>query len=114
MLAMHFTGALQLGLIYAGFMLFSFANNMGPNSMTYLIAGEVFPTKVRALGAGFSASFSKIGATLTAFFFPILLNKLGTPNILSILIGTSLLGAFITWRFRIETNGINLESVQLD
>jgi MFS family permease len=47
---------LRLPLIFAGFMLFNFMNNLGPNAMTYLIAGEVFPTQVRGLGAGFAAS----------------------------------------------------------
>ena len=41
--------------------------NFGPNAMTYLLAGEVFPTEVRGKGAGFAASFAKIGAVLTAF-----------------------------------------------
>lgn len=108
------TGTAQIVLIFAGFMLFNFMTNMGPNAMTYLLAGEVFPTKVRGLGAGFAASFAKIGAVLTAFFFPILLKELGTSLLLHILVGTSLLGAFITWRFAIETKGLNLENVGLD
>lgn len=35
-----------------------------------LIAGEVFPTKIRGSVAGFAASFAKIGAVATAFLFP--------------------------------------------
>jgi len=34
----------------AGFMLFSFMTNIGPNAMTYLIAGEVFPIFPRRRG----------------------------------------------------------------
>lgn len=110
----YLTGTAQIVLIFAGFMLFNFMTNMGPNAMTYLLAGEVFPTKVRGLGAGFAASVGKIGAVLTAFFFPILLSKLGTAPLLYVLAGTSLLGAFVTWRFRIETRGVNLEKVGWD
>ena len=95
-------------------MLFNFMTNLGPNAMTYLIAGEVFPTKVRGLGAGFAASFGKIGAVLTAFFFPILLNAVGVATLLYLLVGASLLGALVTWRFQIETNGVNLEKVGMD
>ena len=51
-----FAGATQTALIFAGFMIFNFMTNMGPNAQTYLIAGEVFPTKVRAMGAGFAAA----------------------------------------------------------
>ena len=92
-------------------MLFNFMTNLGPNAQTYLLAGEVSPTRVRGMGAGFPAAFAKIGAVTTAFLFPILLADIGTQALLYILIGTSLLGAVITWPFRIETTGINLETI---
>jgi MFS transporter, putative metabolite transport protein len=104
-------GSLQLVLIFAGFMLFNFMTNLGPNAMTYLIAGEVFPTPVRGLGSGFAASVGKVGAVLTSFLFPILLAKLGTGALLGGLVGACLLGAWVTARFAIETKGLNLESI---
>ena len=110
-LSTYTSGPLSMVCIFAGFMIFNFMTNMGPNAMTYLLAGEVFPTKVRGIGAGFAASFAKIGAVLTAFFFPILLKDIGTATLLYILVGTSLLGAFVTWRFSIETRGVNLELI---
>lgn len=108
------SGGSDLMLIVSGFMIFNFMTNMGPNSMTYLLAGEVFPVHIRGKGAGFAASFAKIGAVCTAFLFPILLKDLGTGLLLCLLSGASLLGAFITWRFRIETTGVNLENIGLD
>ena len=48
-----FAGATQTAMIFAGFMLFNFMTNMGPNAQTYLLAGEVFPTHIRGYGAGF-------------------------------------------------------------
>ena len=104
-------GTGQIVLIFAGFMIFNFMTNLGPNAMTYLIAGEVFPTKIRGSGAGFAASFAKIGAVATAFLFPILLSEIGTAVLLYSLVGTSLLGAIVTWRFGIETMGVNLENI---
>jgi len=80
--------------------------------MTYLIAGEVFPTSIRGTGAGFAASFAKIGAVLTAFLFPILLKDIGTDLLLLILVATSLAGALVTWRYAIETKGISLEKIE--
>ena len=85
--------------------------NLGPNAQTYLLAGEVFPTEVRGMGAGFAAAFAKIGAVTTAFLFPILLADIGTRALLFILVGTSLLGAVVTWLFRIETTGVSLEKI---
>jgi hypothetical protein len=41
-------------LLFTGFMLFGLMTNLGPNAMTYLIAGEVFPTHIRGKGPGFS------------------------------------------------------------
>jgi nitrate/nitrite transporter NarK len=95
-------------LIFAGFMLFNFMTNMGPNAQTYLIAGEVFPVAYRGTGAGLAASFAKIGAVVTAFLFPILLKDLGTDVLLAGLVVTSLLGAVVTWVYRIETRGAGL------
>ena len=110
-LSTYCQGAAQLALVFGGFMLFNFMTNLGPNAMTYLIAGEVFPTHLRGLGAGFAASFGKIGAVLTAFFFPILLQEIGTAALLYGLVAAALAGAVITWRFGIETRGINLEKL---
>ena len=106
-----FTGATQTAMIFAGFMLFNFMTNMGPNAQTYLLAGEVFPTAVRGMGAGFAAAFAKIGAVTTAFLFPILLADIGREALLFILVGASIAGAIVTWAARIETTGVNLETI---
>ncbi len=92
-------------------MVFNFMTNLGLNAQTYLLAGEVFPTSVRGIGAGFAASFAKIGAVSTAFLFPIVLADIGTKALLFILVGTSLLGAIVTWAFRTDTTGVNLEKI---
>jgi len=104
-------GTTQTILIFAGFMLFNFMTNMGPNAQTYLLAGEVFPTHIRGQGAGFAAAFAKIGAVTTAYLFPVMLADIGTRYLLHILVGTSLLGAAVTWLFRIETTGIDLDTL---
>ena len=110
-LSLDYAGTTQTLLLFAGFMLFNFMTNLGPNAQTYLIAGEVFPTHIRGLGAGFAAAFGKVGAVITAFLFPILLQDIGTQPLLYVLVGTSLMGAVVTWIFRIETSGMNLEKV---
>jgi nitrate/nitrite transporter NarK len=110
-LSAYFTDGEELLLIFAGFMLFNFMTNLGPNAQTYLLAGEVFPTRIRGKGAGFAAAFAKVGAVLTAFLFPVLLDAIGTQTLLYCLIVTSLLGAAVTWLFRIETTGVSLETL---
>ncbi|MBV8458893.1 MAG: MFS transporter [Acetobacteraceae bacterium] len=109
--SMDVSGEAKIGFIFAGFMLFDFMTNLGPNAQTYLLAGEVFPTEVRGMGAGFAAAFAKIGAVATAFLFPILLAGIGTRALLYCLVVTSLLGAVVTWIYRIETTGVNLDHI---
>ena len=113
-LSLDGAGASSTACLFCGFMLFSFMTNLGPNAMTYLIAGEVFPTAIRGLGAGMAASAAKLGAVATAFLFPVLLADLGTKVILYVLVGTSLLGAAVTWLSRIETTGIDLDTIDYD
>ncbi|MFT3901010.1 MAG: MFS transporter [Gordonia sp. (in: high G+C Gram-positive bacteria)] len=102
-------GTTAVVLLFVGVMLFNVMTNVGPNTQTYVIAGEVFPTEVRATGAGLAASFAKVGAVIAAFLFPMLMNKIGTEALLTILVGASFLGALATWKLRIETRGVSLE-----
>ncbi|MCG3865304.1 MULTISPECIES: MFS transporter [unclassified Photobacterium] len=101
----------QIYMLFLGFMLFNFMNNLGPNAQTYLISGEVFPVKIRAKGAGFAASIAKLGAILTAFLFPILMHEIGVFNLLLCLVATSILGAWVTYKYRFETSGKNIENI---
>src|SRR5262249_12827096 len=110
-LSLNIGGVLSTVLLFAGFMLFSFMTNIGPNAMTYLVAGEVFPIPIPGAGPGLSSSFAKLRAVLTAFLFPVLLKDIGTQIVLLILVGTSLLGALVTWRYAFETKGLNLEKM---
>jgi len=54
---------MHLGFVIAGFILFNFAMNAGPNSTTFTLAPALFPTAIRASASGFAASCAKIGAT---------------------------------------------------
>jgi MFS family permease len=98
----------QLPLIVAGFVLFQFMTNLGPNAQTYLLAGEVFPTPLRGLGAGLAAAAGKLGAVVAAFGFPLFLAHWGLHRLLPLLALCSLLGAAVTWCCRIETKGLDL------
>ena len=101
----------KIVLIMGGVMLFNFMTNLGPNAQTYLLAGEVFPTEVRGMGAGFAAMIGKVGAVATTFGFPILLASIGTRTLLYGLAASSVAGAIVTWIYRIETTGVNLDQI---
>ena len=101
----------NLGMILAGFLIFNVMMNLGPNSTTFLLSGEVFPTSIRASGAGLSAAVAKAGAVLGAFTLPILQESWGVASLLLLLAFTNLLAAAITYVFRIETMGQPLEEI---
>lgn len=76
-----------------------FFTNFGPNTTTFLIPSEVFPTNIRAKGHGISAAVGKLGAFAAAFGFPfLLLDKVnGVHNVFLIAMIASLLGCAMTF-----------------
>lgn len=96
-------------LVFAGFVFFNLCMNMGPNSTTYILPAELFPTQVRATGAGFAAACAKIGATAGVFLLPLIKVRLGVPAVLSLMAIVSLLGLVFTWLFRVEGQQRTLE-----
>jgi PHS family inorganic phosphate transporter-like MFS transporter len=51
------------------FCLANFFQNFGPNVTTFVIPGEVFPTRYRSTGHGFSAACGKLGAIVAQVIF---------------------------------------------
>lgn len=98
----------NVALVFIGFLIFNLTMNAGPNSTTFLLSGEVFPTSIRASGAGFAAAFAKAGAVLGTFALPILQKSLGIPSLLLLLALCCLIAAGITYIFRVETTGRSL------
>ncbi|MBE9222133.1 MFS transporter [Cyanobacterium stanieri LEGE 03274] len=87
----------NIGLILMGFFLFNLFMNGGPNSTTFLLSGEVFPSSIRASGAGFAGAIAKAGAILGAYLLPLVQEKIGVDNVLFILSICCVLGAIITY-----------------
>jgi MFS family permease len=91
-------------LVFTGFFIFNLTMNAGPNATTFLLSGEVFPTSIRASGAGFAAAFAKAGAVLGAFALPLVQQAIGTLSLLFLLAVSCVIAAGITYTFRVETN----------
>lgn len=102
---------LRLGLVFAGFLVFNLLMNAGPNATTFLLSGEVFPTSIRASGAGLAAAIAKAGAVLGSFGLPLLERSLGVAPLLLGLALLCLLAAVLTLLLRVETMGLSLEAV---
>src|SRR5437016_11086810 len=92
-------GAVNVTLVFAGFVLFNLLMNAGPNSTTFTLAPILFPTQLRATASGFAAGVAKIGATLGVFVLPILKDKFGVPAVLGMMAAVSILGLIVTLVF---------------
>jgi putative MFS transporter len=66
-----------LGLIIAGFVLFNFAMNAGPNATTFTLPPVLFPTAIRASASGFAAACGKGGCDVRNFSGSSTAGKLG-------------------------------------
>lgn len=68
----------------------------GPNTTTFLVPTEVFPTSLRGTAHGISAAGGKIGAFLGAFVLPGILKAFGLSTTMGLLAGVSALGILLT------------------
>ncbi|KAL6712027.1 hypothetical protein ACN47E_003070 [Coniothyrium glycines] len=89
----------------AMYFLSSFFNQFGPNSVTFLVAAEVFPTPVRATAHGFSAAAGKAGALLAS----VLYNYIDTRTKFYFVPWFGLVGALLTLVFLPDTTGLDLK-----
>ncbi|PHH56018.1 putative inorganic phosphate transporter C23D3.12 [Ceratocystis fimbriata CBS 114723] len=87
------------------YFLSSFFNQFGPNSVTFLVAGEVFPTQIRASAHGFSACLGKAGALLAS----VLYNYIDDQTKFYFVPWFGLAGMVLTWLFLPDTTGLDLQ-----
>jgi uncharacterized membrane protein YuzA (DUF378 family) len=104
--------AAHLPLVFAGFVVFNLLMNMGPNSTTYILPTELYPTQLRATGSGFAAAVAKVGATLGVFALPLVKSVFGVPAVLALMVVISMLGLLTTWMFSMYGQGLTLEQHQ--
>jgi len=86
----------------------------GPNTTTFLVPSEVFPTHLRGTAHGISAAAGKIGAFLGAFVLPFVLKSAGLGSTMGLLAAVALLGAALTLATLPEMKQKSLEEVQTD
>lgn len=80
------------------FCLANFFSNFGPNVTTFIIPGEIFPTRYRSTGHGIAAACGKLGAIVSQIIFFKLRGKDNMLEaILGIFAGVTLTGIGSTW-----------------
>ncbi|AAW42322.1 phosphate transporter, putative [Cryptococcus deneoformans JEC21] len=92
----------------------NFFQNFGPNTTTFIVPGEVFPTRYRSTAHGISAASGKLGAIVAQVGFSRLINIGGTnqflKHILEIFAFFMLTGVFSTLLLP-ETKNRSLEDL---
>lgn len=84
---------------------FQLASNAGPNTMTWILPAEMFPTRLRATGQGAATAFSRLGAVLGVLALPVLKSDLGLAPTLALVAAVSVTGALATAALVGETRG---------
>lgn len=105
----YYTSSEGLPAFMAMYFLSSFFNQFGPNAITFLVAGEVFPTPIRATAHGFSAAVGKLGALLAS----ILYNYISTTTIFMTVPWFGLGGMVLTFLFLPDTTGLDLKEQEI-
>jgi len=93
--------------------------NFGPNATTFIVPGEVFPSRVRGLAHGFCAAVGKLGAILSGIGFnwwsqsnhKLYPGSIGLSGVLWIFFSFSVLGAVVTFFCVPETKGIDSDAI---
>ncbi|MHB1538447.1 MAG: MFS transporter [Solirubrobacteraceae bacterium] len=87
-----------------------FFAEFGPNTTTFVVSAEVYPTSMRTTGHGLSAGIAKLGAFIGVYLFPDISKAFGIGGALEFSAGMALLGLLLTFLIP-ETAGRSLEEV---
>lgn len=71
--------------------------NFGPNTTTFLIPSEIYPTTIRAKAHGISAAVGKVGAFVGAFILPFVLHRFGMHAVMTMMGLVSIAGLLVTF-----------------
>lgn len=100
----------MVGPFIAVFGLSYFFIEFGPNTMTFVLPSEVFPTSVRTTGHGFAAGIGKLGAFIGVFLVPQLQSGIGLRGMLFVAGVASVAGLLVTLLLP-ETNRRSLDEI---
>ncbi|MDI1290506.1 MAG: MFS transporter, partial [bacterium] len=88
--------------VLLGFIIFNLMLNFGPNATTYMLPAQLFPTRLRATGHGFSAASGKTGAVIGTFLLAPAVAAFGLNAVMGAIAVLAIGGAVVTFAFRVE------------
>ncbi len=87
-----------------------FFAEFGPNTTTFVMAAECYPTSVRTTGHGLSAGIAKLGAFIGVYMFPEITRAFGLAGALEFAAGMAAAGTLLTLLLP-ETSRRSLEDI---
>ena len=99
-------------VILALFAVFAFVI-AGAADLESVYPGEIFPTEVRAAGAGIAAAISRIGAAIGTFLLPASIAQLGTGPTMLVAAAILLIGLVLSVAWAPETRDLSLVDASL-
>ena len=94
--------------IYAALLSFF---NLGAWAVVYTITPELYPTAIRATGAGIAAAVGRTGGILGPFLTPVLVPVIGQSGIFAMFMVVLVLTALVVFALAEETTGRSLEEI---
>ncbi len=89
-------------------------NGPGIVSGTGILGVELAPTRIRTVAQSITVVGGRIGASISAFLFPLLFARIGETGVILLLAGLSVVGAILTQVLVPETSGVSLEALNGD
>ncbi len=107
-------GAPLLGMILFG--LYTLTITAGPSTVAGagILGVELSPTRVRSIGQAVTVVGGRIGASISAFLFPLLFGVIGETGVITLLAIISVIGAICTMLLIPETANRSLEDINAD
>jgi putative MFS transporter len=85
--------------------------NLGAWGVLYTLTPELYPTAVRATGAGVAAAVGRIGGIIGPFLTPVLVPTLGQSGVFAMFMIVLVATALVVWALAEETRGRSLEEI---
>ncbi|HEY1933895.1 MAG TPA: MFS transporter [Acetobacteraceae bacterium] len=103
-----------LGMVLFG--LYSLLITAGPATVSGagILGVELSPTRIRTIGQSVTVVGGRIGASISAFLFPLFFGALGETGVIALLAAISVLGAICTMLVIPETAQRSLEDINAD
>ena len=85
--------------------------NLGAWAIVYTYSPELYPTAIRATGAGIAAAVGRIGGIIGPFLTPVLVPIFGQAGVFALFMVVLVVTALSVWLLAEETKGRSLEEI---